>query len=47
MLYYIIGEEVIQELYEYSEAFSENENNCATAENNELIIQDINELLQP
>ena len=47
MLYYIIGEEAIQELYEYSEAFSENENNCATAENNELIIQDINELLQP
>ena len=46
MLYYIIGEEAIQELYEYSEAFSENENNCATAENNELIIQDINELLQ-
>ena len=45
MLYYIIGEEAIQELYEYSEAFSENENDCATAENNELIIQDINELL--
>ena len=45
MLYYIIGEEAIQELYEYSEAFSENGNNCATAENNELIIQDINELL--
>lgn len=45
MLYYIIGEEAIQELYEYSEAFSENENDCATAENNELIIKDINELL--
>ena len=45
MLYYIIGEEAIQELYEYSEAFSENENDCVTAKNNELIIQDINELL--
>ena len=45
MLYYIIGNEAIQELYEYSEAFSENENNCATAENNDQIIQDINELL--
>ena len=45
MLYYIIGEEAIQELYEYSEAFSENENNCATAENNDQIIKDINELL--
>ena len=45
VLYYIIGEEAIQELYEYSEAFSENENDCATAENNDQIIQDINELL--
>ena len=45
MLYYIIGNEAIQDLYEYSETFLENENDCATAENNELIIQDINELL--
>ena len=45
VLYYIIGEEAIQELYEYSEAFSENENDFATAENNDQIIQDINELL--
>ena len=45
MLYYIIGNEAIQELYEYSETFLENENNCATAENNDKIIQDINELL--
>ena len=47
MLYYIIGEEAIQELYEYSETLSKDENDFATAENNELIIQDINELLQP
>ena len=46
MLYYIIGEEAIQELYEYSETLSKDENDFATAENNELIIQDINELLQ-
>ena len=45
MLYYIIGEEVEQELYEYSETLSKHECDCATAENNELIIQDINELL--
>ena len=45
VLYYIIGEEAIQELYEYSEAFSENETDFATAENNDQIIQDINELL--
>ena len=45
MLYYIIGNEAIQELYEYSETFLENENRSATVENNELIIQDINELL--
>ena len=45
MLYYIIGEEAIQELYEYSETLSKDENDFATAENNELIIQDINELL--
>ena len=45
MLYYIVGNEAIQDLYEYSETFSENENNCADAENNDKIIQDINELL--
>ena len=45
MLYYIIGEESIQELYEYSETFSENENDNATVENSDKIIQDINELL--
>ena len=47
MLYYIIGEEVEQELYEYSETLSKHGFDFATAENNELIIQDINELLQP
>ena len=45
MLYYIIGNEAINDLYEYSETFSENENDCATTENNDQIIQDINELL--
>ena len=45
MLYYIVGNEAIQDLYEYSETFSENENNCATVENSDKIIQDINELL--
>lgn len=45
MLYYIVGNEAIQDLYEYSETFSENENDFATAKNKELIIQDINELL--
>ena len=45
MLYYIIGNEAIQDLYEYSETFLENENNCATVENSDKIIQDINELL--
>ena len=45
MLYYIVGNEAIQELYEYSETFSENENDSATVENNDKIIQDINELL--
>ena len=45
MLYYIIGNEAIQELYEYSPTFLENENDSATAENNDQIIQDINELL--
>ena len=45
MLSYIIGEEAIQELYEYSTTFLENENNCATVEYNDQIIQDINELL--
>ena len=45
MLYYIIGEEAIQELYEYSETFSENETSSATVENSDKIIQDINELL--
>ncbi len=45
MLYYIIGEEAIQELYEYSETLSKDENDFATAKNKELIIQDINELL--
>ena len=45
MLYYIVGNEAINDLYEYSEAFSENENNSATVENNDQIIQDINELL--
>ena len=45
MLYYIIGNEAIQELYEYSETFLENENSCATVENSDQIIQDINELL--
>ena len=44
MLYYIIGNEAINDLYEYSETFSENENDSATAENNDQIIQDINEL---
>ena len=47
MLYYIIGNEAIQDLYEYSETFLENENNCATVENSDQIIQDINELLWP
>ena len=46
MLYYIVGNEAIQELYEYSETFSENENDSATVENSDKIIQDINELLQ-
>ena len=46
VLYYIIGEEAIQELYEYSETFSENENDSATVENSDKIIQDIDELLQ-
>ena len=45
MLYYIIGEEAIQDLYLYSETFLENENSSATVWDNELIIQDINELL--
>ena len=45
MLYYIIGNEAIQDLYEYSETFLENENNCATVENSDKIIKDINELL--
>ena len=45
MLYYIIGNEAINDLYEYSETFSENENDSANAENNDQIIQDINELL--
>ena len=45
MLYYIIGNEAIQDLYEYSETFLENENNCATVENSDKIIQDINKLL--
>ena len=45
MLYYIIGNEAIQDLYEYSETFSENENDSATVENSDKIIQDINELL--
>lgn len=45
MLYYIIGNEAIQDLYEYSETFLENENNCATVENSDKIIQDIDELL--
>ena len=46
MLYYIIGNEAIQDLYEYSETFLENENNCATVENSDQIIKDIDELLQ-
>ena len=46
MLYYIIGNEAIQDLYEYSETFLENENSCATVEDNDQIIQDIDELLQ-
>ena len=46
MLYYIIGNEAIQDLYEYSETFLENENSSATVENSDKIIQDINELLQ-
>ena len=46
MLYYIIGNEAIQGLYEYSETFLENENSCATVEDNDQIIQDIDELLQ-
>ena len=45
MLYYIVGNEAIQDLYEYSETFSENENSSATVENSDKIIQDINELL--
>lgn len=45
MLYYIIGNEAIQDLYEYSETFLKNENSCATVENSDQIIQDINELL--
>ena len=45
MLYYMIGNEAIQDLYEYSETFSENENDSATVENSDKIIQDINELL--
>ena len=45
VLYYIIGNEAIQDLCEYSETFLENENNCATVENSDKIIQDINELL--
>lgn len=45
MLYYIIGNEAIQELYEYSETFLENENRCANVEDSDQIIQDINELL--
>ena len=45
MLYYIIGNEAINDLYEYSETFSENENDSATVENSDKIIQDINELL--
>ena len=44
-LYYMIGNGAIQDLYEYSPTFLENENNCATVENNDKIIQDINELL--
>ena len=44
MLYYIIGNEAINDLYEYSETFSENENDSATAKNNDQIIHDINEL---
>ena len=44
--YYIIGNEAIQDLYEYSETFLENENSSATVENSDKIIQDINELLQ-
>lgn len=46
MLYYIVGNEAIQDLYEYSETFSENENDSATVENSDKIIQDIDELLQ-
>ena len=46
MLYYIIGNEAIQDLYEYSETFLENENSCATVENSDQIIKDIDELLQ-
>lgn len=45
VLYYIIGDEATQELYEYSKTLLEHETDFATAENNELIIQDINELL--
>ena len=45
MLYYIIGNEAIQDLYEYSPTFLKNENSCATVENSDKIIQDINELL--
>ena len=45
MFYYIIGNEAIQDLYEYSETFLENENSCATVENSDQIIKDIDELL--
>lgn len=45
VLYYIVGNEAIQDLYEYSETFSENENDSATVENSDKIIKDINELL--
>lgn len=45
VLYYIIGDEATQELYEYSKTLLEHETDFATAENNELIIHDINELL--
>lgn len=40
MVYYIIGEEVIAEMYDI-EAFNDNWNNCADDETNKIIIEEM------
>lgn len=44
MLYYLIGEEVISEMYEIEE-FNDNWNDYATEENNEIIVKALKEML--